>query len=156
MLQNTLSETGVLCSRRRLVLWIAAIALLLGFGTENGFAKCGSASDAAAWKYGSTADLIQWDGRWWSSEPSSAVMQEDTHFDADSKPCSRCGGRPSDHRSAPPTNVPTRGAGPMIVLNEKFGLHDLATLPKATLVPSDHFLAGRTLEVAKRPPKYSL
>jgi len=156
MLDNTLSQTGVQRFLRFAALWMGALFFFVGSSETALFAKCGSSGAGATWKYASTSELIAWDGRWWVTQTSSISMDETTHFDADSKPCSRCGGRPVEDRPSQPFTPPFRTTIQPVVIPPNATLLDTGTPSGDQVASTADIPPGRVLEVAKRPPKDSL
>jgi hypothetical protein len=133
--------------------FLAATVLILGCGIESAFARCGMPVRGAVWKYGTTADLISWDGRWWADDQKPSSIQSETHSDPDSRPCSRCGGRPVDDRPLEPVGEVTRSNGQIGTVSCALTLIERSTPPASDLDLSDQRVLGRSLEVAKRPPR---
>ncbi len=153
MLENTPRQIGVRRDLRLLAIWVGLVALWGGFGANTGFAKCGSATGAARWKYASTDELLSWDGRWWVAESTTIGMEDNSHFDADTKPCSRCGGRPLEDQpnQSLPTLVKTNVQP--VVLSPRPMLINASNPPTNKIALLADPLASRGLEIAKRPPK---
>lgn len=156
MLDNTPSQIGVRHALRFAAFGLGMLFVFVGFGETNVFAKCGSSGVGATWKYASTAELLAWDGRWWVTETSRISMEETTHFDADSKPCSRCGGRPGQDRPSQPYPTLSRTTVQPIAIPANATMMDSGTPPADPITSTADIPPGRGLEVAKRPPKDSL
>lgn len=153
MLENPLSQIGVRRVLRLLAVWIGLAALGVGFGANVGFAKCGSATAAARWKYASTDELLSWDGRWWVAESATIGMDENSHFDADTTRCTRCGGRPVEDQPNQPLPTLVKTNVQPVVLSPSPMLINAAYPPLSRIASLVDPLASRGLEVAKRPPK---
>ena len=133
--------------------FLAAFVLFSGFGTELAHGKCGRAVNGSAWKYASTAELINWDGRWWADPSLGSEMLGESHSDPEAKPCSHCGGRPADKKGEPVPATVVRVDSQTVVFGSQTSLTDQNTPPPYDVVLSNDFLRSRELEVAKRPPK---
>lgn len=133
--------------------FLAVFVVFVGLGSSAAHAKCGRAISGSAWKYASTAELINWDGRWWTDQPVEGEMLRESHSDPDAKPCSHCGGRPIGEKDAPiPANV-VRVDVQTVVFESQTALADQSAPPSYDMVLLNDFLPSRDLEVAKRPPK---
>ena len=133
--------------------FLVAVAWIAGLDSQVAFAKCGRAISGSAWKYASTAELIQWDGRWWNEESTGNEMLIESHMDPGAKPCTHCGGRPIDERPEPSPGPVVRIDGQSGVCALQASLIHQETPPPGALDVANDLLSGRTLEVAKRPPK---
>lgn len=133
---------------RELLCFGMLLVTLLSSGSA--MARCGDGTRHMIWRYASTSDLIEWDGRTTSitPDPAASTMSED-HF---SKKCSQCQCPRHDQPRIPMDSV-IRDSSPVpMVISVSPRLSSRCLVPRDRRIVWDESFLGCCLGVLERPP----